>query len=279
MQGTIKRRIYQVALMLVYGWAVLSVIGLALVGQTPEEVAGWSVDCMTWSVGQRVQRRRLRRHVCHNKAWEAWRRWRRWGRWAGLTSYMMRSWQFVFFRCTILWVWRGGGGFGWLAPLIWWLWECIGIGWPRFGQQDIWLWVAKGLWGLQRLAMVECVWTTLSGRHWDETETWELSMGCVYCPEEKPSVTVIQQEDGSYKATLCGHFTLTVANDHPFRMRLLVLLLSLLDVPEGSRAVGGLAMDARHLYARCNWRKRLGCHNHLSAGGCETGTLGTGLTC
>ena len=49
---------------------------------------------------------------------------------------------------------------------------------------------------------------------------------------------VARQADGSYQATLCGHFTLTVAGDHPFRMRLLVLFLSLLDVP-------GLARGSR----------------------------------
>jgi hypothetical protein len=53
---------------------------------------------------------------------------------------------------------------------------------------------------------------------------------------------VARQADGSYQATLCGHFTLTVAGDHAFRMRLLVLFLSLLDVPglaRGSRRTQG----------------------------------------
>jgi hypothetical protein len=48
-------------------------------------------------------------------------------------------------------------------------------------------------------------------------------------------VQVVRQVDGSYQADLCGHFTLTVAGDHPFRMRLLVLFLSLLDVPGQTR--------------------------------------------
>jgi len=53
--------------------------------------------------------------------------------------------------------------------------------------------------------------------------------------QAEPQVAVIQQADGSYEATLCGHFTLTVAGDHPFRMRLLVLFLSLLDAPGATR--------------------------------------------
>jgi hypothetical protein len=33
---------------------------------------------------------------------------------------------------------------------------------------------------------------------------------------------------GSYLATLCGHFTLAAANDHPFSLRLLMVFLNLL---------------------------------------------------
>ena len=55
------------------------------------------------------------------------------------------------------------------------------------------------------------------------------------CQRDEPGVHVARQADGSYQATLCGHFTLTVAGDHPFRLRLLVLFLSLLDVPGAAR--------------------------------------------
>jgi hypothetical protein len=40
-----------------------------------------------------------------------------------------------------------------------------------------------------------------------------------------------RQADGRYQAELSGHFTLLVADDHPFRLRLPVVFLSLLDAP------------------------------------------------
>jgi len=68
-----------------------------------------------------------------------------------------------------------------------------------------------------------------------ELASWGLGLGCVVCQPEAAQVHVARQADGSYQATLCGHFTLAVAGDHPFRMRLLVLFLSLLDEPGATR--------------------------------------------
>ena len=70
-----------------------------------------------------------------------------------------------------------------------------------------------------------------------------LGLGCLECPASDavgeatadPWVKVERQADGSYQVTLSGHFMLSVAGDHPFRMRLLVLFLSLLDVPDTAR--------------------------------------------
>jgi len=57
----------------------------------------------------------------------------------------------------------------------------------------------------------------------------------VVCQRDEPQVAVTRQADGSYQARQCGHFTLTVASDYPFRLRLLVLFLSLLDEPGATR--------------------------------------------
>jgi len=71
---------------------------------------------------------------------------------------------------------------------------------------------------------------------------WGLGLGCLVAqpvappaPPDAAQVSVVQQADGSYAATLSGRFTLTVAGDHPFRKRLLVLFLSLLDEPGATR--------------------------------------------
>ncbi len=62
-----------------------------------------------------------------------------------------------------------------------------------------------------------------------------VGLGCVVYHGEEPWVEAVQEEDGSYSATLCGHFTLRVAGDHPFRVRMLMLFLRLLEVPGPQR--------------------------------------------
>ena len=44
MQGTTRSRVYQLALVVLHGLVVLSVLGLALLGQIPGEAAGWLVQ-------------------------------------------------------------------------------------------------------------------------------------------------------------------------------------------------------------------------------------------
>ncbi len=37
-----------------------------------------------------------------------------------------------------------------------------------------------------------------------------MGLGCTLCGREEPWVDVVQEEGGSYRATICGHFTLPV---------------------------------------------------------------------
>ena len=65
---------------------------------------------------------------------------------------------------------------------------------------------------------------------------WGLHLGCIVGAADgvgaiaEPQVKIMRQADGSYQARLCGDFTLTVAGDDPLRLRLLLILLSQLDV-------------------------------------------------
>ncbi|MBM4461523.1 MAG: transposase [Chloroflexi bacterium] len=97
------------------------------------------------------------------------------------------------------------------------------------------MWGGQGLWQVQRLVLVGYLGLALSQVRWEDLAPWGLGLGCVVCQQDEPRVEVGRQADGSYAATLCGHFTLRVAGDHPFRLRLLVLFLSLLDAPGASR--------------------------------------------
>ena len=55
MQGTTRSRVYQLALVVLYGLVVLSVLGLALLGQMPGEAAGWLVPPAVPGAGVRLR--------------------------------------------------------------------------------------------------------------------------------------------------------------------------------------------------------------------------------
>lgn len=240
MQGITRLPVYQLALVVLYALVVLSVVGLALVGQVPEAAAGWLIRPAAGQVG--------RRRTVWRCVWRV--------RWPGsqvaaLGQYLAVSWPPVLLRSLAvwgLWAWSGEWGPAWvrLAPWVLWLWQGVGVGWPGLRRQAVWMWGARGLWQAQRLMLVGYWGLTLSQLRWDNLAPWGLGLGCLVCPPDAPQVSVVrqpdeaqvsvvQQTDGSYEATLCGRFTLTVAGDHPFRMRLLALFLSLLDVPDATR--------------------------------------------
>ena len=240
MQGTTRRWDNQPGLALLHGLAVLSLFGLALLGQVPGEVAGWVMPPRVAGMA-RAGRVRLRpRAPCAGP-----------GPWAALGWYLAESWPPVLLRSLLLWgLWARSGGWGpaWLRLVPWglWFWQGLGVGWPGLGERALWRWVACGLWQGQRLLLVGYLGLALS-----QPRSGELGLSCLGlgCLEGAPSaavgeaaadpwVQVARQADGSYQVTLSGHFTLGVAGDHPFRMRLLVLFLSLLDVP-------GLARGSR----------------------------------
>ncbi len=223
MQGTTRRRVDQPWLVVLHALAVLSLLGLALLGQVPAEVAGWLV--LPAVAAGRVRGRPAR-----------------WGcaQWRALGDYLLQSWRPVLLRSLLLWglwAWSGEWGWSWLRLVPWalWLWRGVGMGWPRVRQQAAWLWVAEGLWQTQRLVLLGYLGVVLSQQCSGDQAPWGVGLGCLVCQQDEPRVAVARQADGSYQATLCGHFTLAVAGDHPFRLRLLVLFLSLLDAPGATR--------------------------------------------
>lgn len=228
MQGTTRRRVDQPWLVMLYALAVVSLLGLALLGQVPAEVAGWLVPPAV--AAGRVRAGRLR-----GSAAGCW-----WVHGQALSDYLLQSWRPVLVRGLLLWglwAWSGGWGPAWLRLVPWglWFWRGVGVGWPGLRQRAVWSWVERGLWQVQRLALLGYLGAAVSQPGPAGPPPWWAGLGCVVCQQDEPRVVVARQEDGSYQATLCGHFTLTVAGDHPFRLRLLVLFLSLLDEPGATR--------------------------------------------
>ncbi len=74
--------------------------------------------------------------------------------------------------------------------------------------------------------------------------TWLIGLGCAVCDREEARVEVVPDAAGGWTATLCGHFTLRVAGDHPFRVRLLRIFLRQLTGP-GPQRSGRRTRDGR----------------------------------
>ena len=231
MQGTTGRRKDQLVLLALHGLVVLSVLGLALLGQMPVEAAGWVIrPTVYWERWKGAVERRSSTWLRPLLAWLS-----------AVGSYLVQSWQPVLLRSLLLWaLWaesgvRAGVWVG-LVPGLLWVWRGLAVGWPGLRRSAVWAGIEQALWQGQRLLLVSGVGWVL-GRLLSETEApgWPLGLSCVVCEREEPWVQVERQADGSYQATLCGHFTLAMADDHPFRLRLLIVFLHLLDASTATR--------------------------------------------
>ena len=119
MQGTTGRRVDQPWLVVLHALAVLSLLGLALLGQVPAEVAGWLILPAVAGGGGGLGR---------PAGWVA--------QWRALGDYLAASWPPVLLRSLLLWglwAWSGDWGWSWLRLVPWglWLWRGLGVGWPR----------------------------------------------------------------------------------------------------------------------------------------------------
>jgi len=218
---------------------------LALLGQVPDSQAGWltcpprgpvlavrspsptrSRPRVSPTLGERLR-------CCHH--------------------YLARSWPVPLLRSLLLgflWLSSGRPGPLWLAlwPWLGWLWQAVGAGWPELVRRPAWRAGANLL--AQGQCLLVAIFLGLVVSRWGQhglrvevpssprgwlPQTPLLGLGCLVCGQESPRVEVTRSEAGDYQVILCGHFTLRVAGDEPFRARLLLLFLRLLDVPGGRR--------------------------------------------
>ena len=222
-----------------HGLVLVSILTLALLGQMPDSQAGWltpppQLPGLPTTIACRTRHRSpLSVHARLRSLWQ----------------YVVRSWSQALLRSlllAVLWSLSGRQGpvllVGW--PWLLWLWQAAAAGWPELGQWPVWRGGRWLLWQGQRLLLVGYLGLALRQvRPVDGEEIASrgpahgllLGLGCQVCDQEEPWVEVTRQEDGSYQATLCGHFSLRVAGDHPFRARLLMLFLRLLDAPSQQR--------------------------------------------
>jgi hypothetical protein len=246
----------------VSGWAILAVrlhllvivsyLALALLGQEPACRAGWVTlrqaqgrlcPPVVYAAAGAAGRRLLPpRAGCGHGGWCAWR--------AG-GQYIVHTWRVPLVRSaalSVLWQASATDAARWLVGLPWvtWLWQVTGVVWPWLRAQPEWrlgywlgTWAWRGALGLGLGQGLVAGLPGLAGGSRPPAVTAPLLLGCVLCGRETPAVTVIRTtdppEEAGYTATLCGHFTLHVAGADPFRLRLLVLFLRLLEVPDLTR--------------------------------------------
>jgi transposase-like protein len=223
-----------------HGLVLVSILTLALLGQIPDSQAGWLTapprvpSLPTTFACRKRERYPLGVHARLRSLWQ----------------YVVRSWPQAFLRSlllAVLWSLSGRQGpvllVGW--PWLLWLWQVAAAGWPELEQWPVWQGGRWLLWQGQRLLLVGYLGLTLrrlrpvagkEGAFGAPTSGLLFGLGCQECNREEPWVEVIRQGDGGYEATLCGHFSVRVSGDDPFRVRLLMLFLRLLDVPDQQRS-------------------------------------------
>ena len=169
---------------------------------------------------------------------------------AAAWGYARRTWRVPLLRSlalATLWLAGSRAGPGWVICLPWavWAWRGLGLLWPGLARQPEWGLVQRGA----RLGERIVLWAYLAlalGQGVSRLRECRLQPGAWRGPWDGMALlcvgrsVVVRREEGQgeYVAELQGHFTLRVAEDHPFRLRLLVLFLRLLEVPgehRGSR--------------------------------------------
>jgi transposase-like protein len=254
MQCTTKLSIVQLARVRLHALVVFSILVLALMGRMPDSEAGW-ITCPAQVMMVAPEGRWRRGHRVQGEADHGAVRW----------LHLCCTWHIPLLRSLLLWgLWHLSGQQGpdWVSLVPWglWLWQRVGLLWPWLGRQPEWQGVQGLGWQAQRWLMVgylglalgallrrgpEVTFPPLTLGWSDERQgCWMLSLGCVVCHREEPWVEAVPEEDGGYTATLCGHFILGVAGDHPFRVRMLMLFLRLLEVP-GPQRGGRRTRDGR----------------------------------
>jgi hypothetical protein len=191
-------------------------------GLTAENVSGWIIEGPEmWRWRKRKQKRRGKYRNCLRKK-------------PGYWGLRLRSWHVPLLRSLLLWLlWQLSNrvGPGWPALLPWLIWVLPG------NDNGSWKRIQDYMWQAQRILLLGYV--GLGAYHLLEQllnqGAWMVGLlGCVVCAEE-PSVEVKQTEDGYWQADLSGHFTLRVSAEHPFRLRLFIIFLGLLQSDSDER--------------------------------------------
>jgi transposase-like protein len=216
-------------------WAALCFLALVGLGQPLEVCTGWvAVPPTVYGVPSRRADRQgvvSRGGVCWSAGWR----------------YLRCTWHVPVIHSALLvglWGAAGRPGAGWLVLLPWLMW--IGQGgillWPGLAHQPAWRigeqvarWALAGaLWVYAGLALGQGI--SKLAQAGEVAGGWQgYGLGSSVCCAGFAVVVTHEAQEGSYRVDLQGRFTLRVGADDPFRVRLLVLFLRLLEDPAEQR--------------------------------------------
>jgi transposase-like protein len=237
---------------------VVSVVALALLGRTPDSVGGWESHppaVYTICAGSRGGCRRGTGASGRSCQWR-----RGW-------HYIALTWPLPVWRGLLLggiWLVSGQGfPLGLVGlPVVVWMSRVLAMAMPfprRCPEWVVWLrwagWVER--WTL-RLALGWALldaWLSFGqgafaekGVELGQVESWAVVGSCLGCCA--PSVTAsYDRANHCYRAEIKGEFSLTLSDDDPFRVRLLVLFLRLLEW-SGEQRGGRRTRDGRTPFVR-----------------------------
>ncbi|MCL6430583.1 MAG: transposase [Anaerolineae bacterium] len=228
--GSLFRATLRVLPVRIHLLVIVTFLALALLGHPLEVSAGWLVwPPVVYLAPSPSRSRRRREHHCRVAVASVW-------------SYARKTWAVPLLRsCALAVLWLGAGPMGspWVIVLPWTAWVGLlaTLLWPSLARQPEWWLLQRAvrlgerivLWVYVALALVHGL------RHFGPGPVGKV-LGQGVCLGVAPSVTVTHDEaHNCYSAELQGRFTLAVADDDPFRLRLLVLFLRLLEVPDEHR--------------------------------------------
>jgi hypothetical protein len=196
---------------------MLSLMGTSMEKGVGLEQSGWIVQpAQVIGIGK----------VSEKAAWRA----------ARYRSGLRNSWRVAWIRSLMLmgmWEMSGQVGTDWIGMLPW-------LVWIMPGEGRYWSKIRRLLWEVQRVVMVGYVILSVvavlrrlevGSAHW-----LMVGLGGVLCGQTEPRVWVEKQEDGSYQANISGQFRLQVCGESPFRKRLLIVFLGLLQSMNDERS-------------------------------------------
>ena len=200
---------------------VLSFVALAILGQPPQACDGWVVYApVTYAVG--AQRRRC----CQTGPGPLIRAGAGW--W-----YLSQSWRVPLVRSVVLGgAWFVAGYCGPIGMVGWpwarWVWQGAGEFCPRLRRQPEWLLIGWLLGIGERVLLATSLGLALVHgvqRLADSTSGLPVGLWGAGALVEVHH----ERERGQYEVKLQGEFTLAVADGDPFRLRMLILFLRLLE--------------------------------------------------